>query len=231
MTKIAAGLSAEQRAARVPACPDWTVRDLIAHVASLAHSIANGFMPGDLNLVMFWDDDIARRRENFVEEQLQTRESMSLEEILDQWTEAGEAVEAMLRGERPLPPGSPALIDWILVTDVGVHHHDLRGAVGMPGDRDSAATKLSLRSYIEAMKIRTAARGLPGLRLRPGNKEYLTGEGEPAATVGAGVFEMARAAAGRRSPDQIRAFAWEGDPEPFLELFYPYGVRTDALVE
>jgi hypothetical protein len=36
---------------------------------------------------------------------------------------------------------------------------------------------------------------------------------------------------GRRSPDQIRAYDWNGDPEPFVDLFYIYGVRKEPLVE
>jgi hypothetical protein len=49
--------------------------------------------------------------------------------------------------------------------------------------------------------------------------------------VSADPFELARAVNGRRSPEQIRAFDWEGDPEPFMHLFYPYGPRSEALVE
>jgi hypothetical protein len=51
------------------------------------------------------------------------------------------------------------------------------------------------------------------------------------ATLSGEPWELARAVSGRRSPDQIRAYEWEGDPEPFIKLFYPYGLRTDSLVE
>jgi hypothetical protein len=36
---------------------------------------------------------------------------------------------------------------------------------------------------------------------------------------------------GRRSPEQIAAYDWDGDAEPYIPYFYPYGARTEALVE
>ncbi|MFN2613353.1 MAG: hypothetical protein ABR552_00865, partial [Actinomycetota bacterium] len=88
-----------------------------------------------------------------------------------------------------------------------------------------------LRSFVETMRFRSAAEKLPAFKIVAGTREWTIGDGEPVATVSADPFELARAVSGRRSPDQIRAFEWQGDPEPFLSLFYPYGLRTDALVE
>lgn len=50
-------------------------------------------------------------------------------------------------------------------------------------------------------------------------------------TVRTDPFELLRAYAGRRSPDQIRAWEWSGDPEPYLPLLSPFGLRPDPLVE
>ena len=36
---------------------------------------------------------------------------------------------------------------------------------------------------------------------------------------------------GRRSLDQVRALAWDGDPEPYLELLAPYPMPASPLVE
>ncbi len=217
--------------ARVPACPGWTVKDLIAHVTSIASELVGGRIPKDLNLVMIWDQGVARRREEWIDHALTARREMTIEEILREWEDAGAKLEEILRGERPPPSGSPPLMEWIVVTDIGVHHHDLRGAIGMSGDRDSLATGLSLRSYVEGMRGVSQVKGLPAFRIRAGSREWIVGNGNPVATVTADPFDLARAASGRRSPDQIRALEWDGDPEPVLELFYPYGVRDQALVE
>lgn len=215
----------------VPACPDWSVRDLIAHVTSIASDLAVGKIPGDLNLIAFWDDDMSRRREAFIDGALAKRSDMSVEQLLAEWDTAATRLEAMIRGEQPFPEESPPLVEWIVVTDVGQHLQDLQGALGRAEHRDALATGLSLRSYVEGMRFRSAHDKLPAFRIRAGSREWVIGEGEPVATLTGDPFELARAASGRRSPDQIRAYDWEGDPEPFLVLFYPYGPREDALVE
>lgn len=232
MIKIAGELSSEQLASRVPACPDWTVKDLISHVTSIAASLANGDFPPDLDPVAsLIEEQSAERREAFVAGEIAARRERTIHEIIAEWEEAGTAVDAMIRGERAWPPGAPQLVEWVVTTDVAVHHHDLRGAVGRPGDRDSLATGISLFSYVTAMRFRSSLDKLPPFRIRAGSREWVVGEGEPAATVTGDPYELSRAASGRRSPEQIRAYDWEGDPEPFINLFYPYGPRADALVE
>jgi len=231
MAALARDAAAEADDTVVPACPDWTVRDLIAHVTSIASDLAVGKIPADLNLIAFWDDDMSRRREAFIDDALARRSDRSVEQLLEEWDSAATRLEAMIRGEEPFPATSPPLVEWIVVTDVGQHLQDLQGALGKTEYRDALATGLSLRSYVEGMRFRAAHDKLPALRIRAGAREWVIGEGEPVATVSGDPFELARAASGRRSPDQIRAYDWEGDPEPFLALFYPYGARVDALVE
>jgi uncharacterized protein (TIGR03083 family) len=231
MTTLAREAEDKTRDTRVPACPDWTVHDLIAHVTSIAGDLSTGLFPPDLNPIQFWDDEMAVRREAFVDEALARHRDLPLDEILERWEHSATRLEGMLRGEEPFPEHSPPLAEWIVVTDIGVHLQDLQGALGTSTYRDSLATGLSLRSYVEAMRFRSAQESLPPFRIRAGTREWVIGEGEPVATLTGDPFELGRAASGRRSPDQIRAYDWEGDPEPFMGLFYPYGPRTDALVE
>jgi uncharacterized protein (TIGR03083 family) len=231
MTTLVREASEKTRDTRVPACPDWTVHDLVAHVTSIASDLSTGVFPPDLNPIQFWDAEMAVRREAFVDQALAKRRDKPLEEILTEWESSATQLEGMIRGDEPFPEHSPPLAEWIVVTDIGVHLQDLQGALGTSGYRDALATGLSLRSYVEAMKWRVAQEGLPSLRIRAGSREWVVGEGDPVATLTGDPFELGRAASGRRSPDQIRAYDWEGDPEPFIPLFYPYGPRSDALVE
>ncbi|MCA1830380.1 MAG: maleylpyruvate isomerase family mycothiol-dependent enzyme [Actinobacteria bacterium] len=178
MMKIVRDLPPEKLGARVPACPAWNVQDLIAHVTSLASSLASGEFPPDLNpLASLFNSELGEKRDTFVDAALEARRGLTIEQILSEWERSAPRVEAMIRGAEPWPPSAPPLVEWVVTTDLAAHDHDLRGALDLPGERDSIATGLS------------------------------------------------------RSPDQIRAFEWQGDPEPFLSLFYPYGLRTDALVE
>jgi uncharacterized protein (TIGR03083 family) len=207
------------------------VHDLVAHVTSIASEISAGRVPADLNLVLFWDDEMSIKRETFIDDGLEKRRKRSFDELVSEWDASAIVLESMLRGETPFPKESPPVADWVVVTDIGQHLQDLAGALNRTDTRDALATGLSLRSYVEAMRLRSAHDKLPALRIRAGSREWVIGEGEPVATVTGDPFELARAAAGRRNPDQIRAYDWEGDPEPFLVLFYPYGPRADALVE
>jgi uncharacterized protein (TIGR03083 family) len=222
---------AADQSTRVPACPDWTIHDLIAHVTSIASEMSSGGVPADLNLIQFWDDDMSKRREDFVDTALEKRRDQDLDDLIAEWDAAAPVLESMIRGETPFPAESPPLVDWIVVTDIGQHLQDLAGAIGTSSARGSLATGLSLRSYVEGMRFRSAHDKLPAFRIRAGSREWVVGEGEPVATLNGDPFELARAASGRRSPGQIRAYDWDGDPEPFIVLFYPYGPREDALVE
>jgi hypothetical protein len=72
---------------------------------------------------------------------------------------------------------------------------------------------------------------LPALELRYGGKTRLVGSGEPGVAVAGEKFELFRGLAGRRSRDQLKAYDWTGDPEPYLALIPAYGERADALHE
>jgi hypothetical protein len=98
-------------------------------------------------------------------------------------------------------------------------------------EREAEATRLCLASAIYWLDMRLQARRLPALRLRTGDREWVVGDGIPQATVTAPPFDLLRALSGRRSLDQIRAFSWEGDPEPYLEVFSPFDPPTEAVIE
>lgn len=231
MITLARGADDIATSTYVPACPDWTVRTLLAHVTSLATEISSGRIPRDLNLIQFWDDDTSKRRDDFVDTALDQRRALELTEILDEWERSGPRIEKMIDGKESFPEGTMPLADWVLTTDVGVHLQDLQGALGTTKYRDAVASSLALRSYVEAMRVRAAHEKLPAFRMRADDREWIIGNGEPVATVTGETWELGRAAAGRRNPDQIRAYKWDGDPEPFMALFYPYGLRESALIE
>jgi hypothetical protein len=137
----------------------------------------------------------------------------------------------MLAGTNPHPPGAPA---WLLsapVADLAVHLHDVRGALHLPGDRDAPASALGLRIYASWLGQRLHQSGRPALRLRTREREWVEGGGPPAAELTADAFELFRTLSGRRSLDQVRALAWDGDPEPYLDLLAPYPMPRSPLIE
>ena len=57
------------------------------------------------------------------------------------------------------------------------------------------------------------------------------GDSPPTATLRITRFEFTRAVTGRRSPEQIAAYEWDGEARPDLLVVTPFTPRLAALVE
>ena len=60
--------------------------------------------------------------------------------------------------------------------------------------------------------------------------DRLIGEGDPAATLRTSTFELFRAVQGRRTVEQVRGMDRDGDPEPWMSVFFIFG-PTERKVE
>ena len=181
----------------VPTCPDWTVRDLCAHLAGVAAALVARDNPaGD---VQVWVDRLVAERAD-----------RSVPALLDEWDEVGPGFEALMRA-RPASFGG-------LTYDAVAHEHDLCGAVGRPGDRDSDGVVASLEILAAMVERDLAAKGpVPGtIRLRSGERSWVIGRGAPEVAIDAPAWELMRLLGSRRSRRQVLAAGWVGDVEPFL---------------
>jgi uncharacterized protein (TIGR03083 family) len=216
-------------ATMVPACPDWRVRDVLAHVSGICADVVNGTLPV-LNLMEQWrDESVANARDAMTAREVDDRRDLDVDTIAKEWRGLMPALGEIFRGEAEAP--ATPFIDSILVTDLTTHEQDVRSALGLPAVRDAAGIGVGLASFAFGVGYRLQALGLPPLRIVYGAKSRVIGDGEPAATVEADKFELFRAFSGRRSRAQIAALAWTGDPAPYLPLIPAYGERADALVE
>jgi uncharacterized protein (TIGR03083 family) len=185
--------------ARVPACPDWTARDLLAHMVGLGVDVLAGDEPDDHNSA-------------WTQRQVDARRGRSADDLLAEWRDAADALTGWMRehGSRPL-------------NDVVIHEQDLRGAVGAAGGRDSAG----LRIVRDRMAARFASRldALPPIALvSPEWTWCLQGEVADAAVVlEADAFDLVRALTSRRTADQLRGWARRGDVAPYLAAFATLG--------
>jgi uncharacterized protein (TIGR03083 family) len=229
LVDLVAPLSEERLRTPVPASPAWDVRDVVAHLTGIARDLTVGTVPADLRIAdSLWDAEQAMVRDDLTAGQVAARRGRPVADVLAEWSDVCDDLLPMLRGERVFPMDG-AFVEPIVVTDLSVHAQDVRGALGVPGDRRSAAVGVALASYTVALAIKLRRAGLPALRLRYEGKERVAGDGEPGASVAADRFELVRALSGRRSRDQIRVFDWEGDPEPYLALIPAYGERLDPI--
>jgi uncharacterized protein (TIGR03083 family) len=214
----------------VPACPSWTVRDVLAHVTGVAADAVRGrYFAGAADA---WRDErLAAARDAWTATQVTARRDRPVGALVAEWAGWAATLEPMLAGAVPLPAGSPAWLRSAPLADLAVHLHDVRGALGLPGDRDAQATGLGMRIYARWLGQRLDERGRPALRLRAGGRDWVEGAGPPAAVLEAAPFELFRALSGRRSAGQVRALAWDGDPEPYLDVLSPYPMPPSPLLE
>jgi uncharacterized protein (TIGR03083 family) len=229
ITAFVSSLSDADLNRRVPATPDWTIKDIVAHLSGDVAYVNAGDFPREF-FAAFGEPAGVVKLNEWTSKMVAERSSMTLNEIIEEWeTGTSELLEGWRSGI--MPHDLPIFAANVLVTDIAVHQQDIYGALGLERDRDSAALRIGTTGYIVSMSWRLQPAGIPPLLFDLGDKTRATSEGEPGATVRATRFEFFRALSGRRTPDQIRNFEWQGDPEPYIPYFFPYGMREEALVE
>lgn len=200
-------------ATSVPTCPAWTVHDLCAHLVGVPAALVAR------------DNPPAGDNQEWVDKQVADRADRSVAELLDEWDSVGPPFEALMR-RFPQAFGG-------LVYDAVAHEHDLRGALGRPGSRDSAGVVASLDVMVPMVERDLAAHGpTPGtVRLCAGDDEWVVGAGEPTLSLTTTPFELMRLLGSRRSRGQVLAAPWDGDAEPFLGALAHMPLPTADVVE
>ena len=193
--ELVAPLTAEQAAVRVPACPDWTVRDLFSHMVGLGADVVAGDEPDDHNAV-------------WTERQVATRRDHDVAALVTEWEGLSAPLQEWMRehGTRPL-------------SDVIIHEQDLRGALGVPGGQDSGGVHAVRDRFLPRFGARVA--DLPPIAL-VGDGFAWASDGAPddaAVVVRASDFDLARALVTRRSERQVRSWTTHGDVGPYLDGF------------
>ena len=214
----------------VPATPGWTVRNVVSHLIGDVECITRGDFPKEF-FEAFGDPNAVVALNDWTDTHVTKRADRSLAELYKEWDSVVEGLLPMMRGDHEWPEGVPPFADRVLVTDLGVHQHDLHGTFEIERDRESTPVKIGLSGYIAIFGMRLASDGVGTLAFEAPDKRWVAGGDDPIATVRATRFELFRALSGRRNPDQLLTYEWDGDPQPFINYFYPYGVRDEALVE
>lgn len=179
----------------VPACPDWTVRNLSAHLAGVCRDLAERNLPtGD---VQAW-----------VDRQVNERSQRSVSSLLDEWDEFGPAFEAMIVA-RPERTGG-------LLYDVVAHEHDAASALGVIADRSSDGVRLSVDIISSMIDADLTKAGLPAVRFTDGTRTWEVGQGPVEFTMEDDTFSLMRALGSRRSLAQLRSMSYTGDLDRFL---------------
>lgn len=212
---LVTGLDEEQVQRHVPACPDWTVRDLLSHVVGLPVDVLDGDEPED--------HDPA-----WTQAHVDRRRGRSVAELVAEWDDVAPRLVAWMgeHGSRPL-------------NDVVIHEQDLRGAVGEPGARDTPGLAEVRRRM--AGRLADAVGDLPPIALvdpAPEGWRWCShGDGgvdpdDAPVRLEASGFDLFRALTSRRTADQLRSWTVRGEITPYLDAFAGLGdLPTEPLPE
>jgi uncharacterized protein (TIGR03083 family) len=204
-------LSNEELDEKVPACPDWSVKDLLAHVVGITSDVVSGNVEGVGS-------------DEWTSKQIAARRDHGVEQLLAEWDSIAPMVESAI-------DSIPKWMAGMIVGDLVTHEHDLRGAIKVSGARDSSGVAVALDTYARFFGRRIKDRDIPALEVRAGDHSWQLGNGEPQASVAGEPFEVLRGLTGRRTFDEVRALGWSGDPEPYVGIFSMYGAPEQSLKE
>ncbi len=180
----------------VPATPAWTARDLLSHVIGLDHDVVAGHEPDDHN-------------EGWTSVQVEDRRGARVDDLLAEWAADHDAVVAHLAAD-PRALG-----------DLVIHEQDLRGALAVPGARDSDGV-VAVRESL-ARRFGKAVADRAPVRLESATWTWQSHDGEPGVVLQADAFDLFRALTSRRTAEELRSWVLDGDVEPYLDAFAGLG--------
>jgi hypothetical protein len=206
--ELGRSLSDEEWATRVPCTPIWTARDVLSHVAGVPDDGLAGRVDGVATEP--WTASQVERNAGFTVDEL-------LDRMLGQHELFGTAIE-QLGEERP-------------PYDCHTHEHDIRQAIGRPGNRESAIIE-------DAMLLLTQWIELPlelTIRFSDGAIQVVGTPGaERQVELATSPFEVFRSRLGRRTQAQVRGLNWTGassDIDTIVASWFNFGPSDITIVE
>ena len=204
--QLAAELDGGQLGMPVPATPEWTVHEVLAHLVGVSADVANGRLDG-----VTGDDWTAR--------QVGERRDRSVHELLAEWREVAPTVESSLVGQRFTGPNAAA--------DLICHESDLHEALNLRSvDRAHWDDP-----FLSTMMLLLGAR-LKGIStvtiVDERGSSWRCGSGEHETTLRTSGYELFRAMFSRRSRRQIADWDWTSAPtDAMVDCFGVFGPRDD----
>jgi uncharacterized protein (TIGR03083 family) len=211
VTDLVASLGDDELETHVPACPRWNVRDVVSHLVGNIEDVNAG------RLTVPPSDELTAQ-------QVARGRLRSLSETLDIWAELAPAFEQRIQESRV----------WPGVIDVVSHEHDIRGALGRPGDRGTEVVLVSataaLRNFDPPAPVLIVS---DDDAWQPGTSNptrYGPDDADP-IELRIDAFELLRTRMGRRSRAQLAALRWSRDPAPVLDHLVIFGPAATDVIE
>ena len=194
------------RSTLVPACPGWSVHDVISHLVGVAGDYLTGRLEGVIESGL---PGLLVGTDPWTEVQVVAGRHRSLGESLATWERDAPRFADLL--DRAGAAGLQG------VADVVTHEHDVRGAMRQAGDRDTPEVAIAV-SYLAPLLVASGESRGVAVRIEVADGDSLGSE--PAALVlRASGWEVLRATTGRRSVDQLAHLTGTTDRETVDQVF------------
>jgi uncharacterized protein (TIGR03083 family) len=187
------GLQGADPRSRVPACPDWSIHDLLAHQLHQLSGCCDGTFPlTDALDALVQPTSAVRdaawsRQQRWIDGGIAPLRAARTEQLAQQWTE--------------LVDRGPSQCLEAMLPDAAVHLFDLLGALGSTSHRDHPLVIEALDFWVRMADNRARFVGLDGLRFEVDDGPSL-GSVDSRVVVGGSAFEILRTISGRRSRGQ-----------------------------
>jgi uncharacterized protein (TIGR03083 family) len=196
----------------VPAAPEWTIHDVIAHLRGIVEDGIAGNMvgaPGDA----------------WTAAQVERGGDADTQVLLADWDTDAPFMEAALTASG----GSGMMASSVF--DIHTHELDILGALGRPLVLPDDAGRWLTSGLGDGLVAAADARGLAPLRVVTAEGDEI-GRSDATTVLRTTRVELFRSRFGRRSRDQVAAYDWGGaDPTPYLQDYAIFGPRDTPLVE
>lgn len=203
----------------VPACPDWTIHQTVAHLTGVAQDVAAANLEGVAS-------------EPWTRAQVDRLGHNSIDELLDLWAASLDPLAAQLT------QATPELAAGQLIFDALTHEHDIRGALGDPSSRTGDLSYQVALGFLATMyDLALRHNGQAAMRLTtPSIGTVQLGDPDTAPdqlAIEVSDFEALRAFGGRRSLQQLLALPWHDAPPNPPPAARNHAIRppNDDLVE
>lgn len=207
VTSLVHGLTDADWERPVPHCPEWTVRQTLAHLAGVIDDAINQNMDGVTTPA-------------WTQAQVDKRSDRTGSEIVEEWNTYAPFVEAVATQRRM---GLSQLL-----FDAATHEHDLRHALGAPGGRDSEAIAVAVGFLTRRLSER--AGGSP-IQIAIEGIRWSAADASDKPTLTATAFDVVRSFGSRRSRTQVEALQWSVIDERALDGLPAFGYPPVAINE
>ncbi len=198
-------LDADQLQTSVPACPEWTVRDVLSHVAGVTDDVANGRIAG-------------AGTDPWTASQVERNRELPVDELLARWDDQTGPVSELFEQFEQVRP----------VIDVETHRQDVRAALGLPAERDTPIVHLAATALVESLEHPVRVELGHDVLASPTAPDAGV---EPIMLRGATAFDVMRSRLGRRSREQVLAYDWSADPKDIVDVWFSFGPATEDIAE